>query len=468
MTTRSRVSSVLSSAALAALAIAGCGGSSESGGGDPASLAPPNSPLFVEATVKPEGDLKANIEDLSSKLAGISDPGTLIVDQIDSGIAESGSKMSFEDDVEPWLGEKAGLFFERYDGEDFTGVGAIVQTTDTGAATDFVDKLAQESDSPVTQGSYEGSDYTTDTSDGTSVGVVGDFLVLGEDKQTFEAAVDASEGDSLADEGKYSDTVSGAPDDSVADACIDIGALINSAGDQADQQVLDFYESLGYNLDDSTALASLVAGSDQVEIDVSTDVGGGIDAAGLTDFIGSFPAGSWVAFASPDVGEQAQKVVDAIDKNGIPGSIQPGQFKSALGQQGIDVEKIVAAIGDVGLFVEGTSRSDLAGALVIEAKNPQAASDALGKLTNLLRSAGTAGLRPIPGGFSVTDPEELGQQPVQVVAKGDRIVLGYGAAATQQAPTGAARRSTRAPSSMTQRSRWAALTWPASSTSPRC
>ncbi len=431
MTTRNRVSSVLCCAALAALAIAGCGGSSGSGGDDVAGLAPPSSPLFVEATVKPEGDLKTNIEDLSSKLAGISDPGTLIVDRIDSSIAESGSKMSFEKDVEPWLGEKAGLFFQGYDGQDFTGGGAIVQTTDSSAASNFVDKLAQESDDPVTQGSYEGSDYTTDTSDGTSVGVVGDFLVLGENKQSFEAAVDASKGDSLADESKYSDTVSAAPDDSLADLYVDIGALINSAGDQANQQILEFYKSLGYNLDDSTALASLVAGSDQVEIDVSTDVGGGIDAAGLTDFIGSFPAGAWAAIASPDVGGQAQKIVDSIDKNGIPGSIPPGQFKSALGQQGIDVDRIVSAIGDVGLFVEGTSRSDLGGALVAEAKDPQAASETLGKLTGLLRNAGANGFKQIPNGFSISDPQ-LGQ-PVEVVAKGDRIVIGYGAAATQQA-----------------------------------
>jgi hypothetical protein len=436
MNTRSRVSLVLSSAALAAFAIAGCGGSSSSGGDDPASLAPAGSPLFVEASVKPEGDLKANIEELSKNLAGISDPGSLIVSQIDSGIEQSGSKMSFEDDVEPWLGEKAGVFFQRYDGADFSGVGAVVQTTDTAAAGAFVDKLAQDSDSPVTQGSYEGSDYTTDTEDGTSVGVVGDFLVLAEDKQTFESVVDTSKGDSLADESKYTDAVSNAPDNSLADAYVNIGALISSAGDQVDQQTLDFYNSLGYDLNDSTALASVVAGSDQVEIDLSTDAGGGIDASGLTDFIGSFPAGSWATFASPDVGEQAQKIIDSLDQNGIPGSIPPGKFKSALAQQGIDVDRIVSAIGDVGLFVEGTSRAELGGALVIEAKDPAAAKDALGKLTGLLRSSGTTGFEPIPGGFSIRDPQQLGQQAVEVVAKGDRIVFGYGEAATQQALTG--------------------------------
>ncbi len=436
MNTRRHVSLVLSSAGLAAFAIAGCGGSSSSGGADPASLAPATSPLFVEATVRPEGSLKTNIEDLSKKLAGISDPGTLIVDQIDSGIAQSGEKMSFEDDIEPWLGEKAGVFFQRYDGEDFSGVGAAFQSTDDNAASAFVDKLAQTSDSPVTQGSYEGVDYTTDSEDGTSVGVVDDFVVLTEDKQTFESVVDASKGDSLADEGKYTDAVSGAPADSLADAYVNIGALLDSAGGQVNQQVLDFYNSLGYDLSDSTALASVVAGSDQVEVDVSTNAGGGIDAAGLTDFIGSFPANSWAAFASPNVGDQAQKIVDSFDQNGIPGSIPPGQFKSALARQGIDVEKIASSIGDVGLFVEGTGPSDLGGALVIEAKNPQAATESLGKLTDLLRNSGATGFKQIPGGFSISDPQDLGQQPVEVVAKDDRIVVGYGDQATQQALSG--------------------------------
>ena len=436
MTTRNRVSLVLSSAVLTAFAIAGCGGSSSSGSDDPANLAPANSPLFVEATVRPEGGLKTNIEQLSKNLAGISDPGSLIVDQIDSGISQSGGKMTFADDIEPWLGEKAGIFFQHYDGANFSGWGAAFQSTDDDAANAFVDKLAQTSNSPVTQGSYQGVDYSTDTKDGTTVGVVDDFVVLAEDKQTFESAVDSSKGDSLADASKYTDAVSNAPDETVADAYVDIGALINSAGGQVDQQVLDFYNSLGYNLSDSTALASVVAASDQIEIDVSTNVGGGIDAAGLTDFIGSFPGGAWAAFATPDVGKQAQKIVNGFDKNGIPGSIPPGQFKSALAQQGIDVDKIASSIGDVGLFIEGTGRSNLGGALVIEAKDPQAASENLGKLTDLLRNARASGFRQIPGGFSITDPQDLGRQPVDVVAKGDRIVIGYGQQATQQALSG--------------------------------
>jgi hypothetical protein len=437
MTTRTRLSVVLSSAAVAAaIAIAGCGGSSSSGGDDPASLAPADSPLFVEASVKPEGDVKSNVESLSKELAGISDPGSLIVEQLNSSIAQSDQNINFEDDIEPWLGEKAGIFFQRYDGESFSGVGAIFETTDTSAASDFVDKLAQTTKTPVTQNSYNGINYTTDTGDGTSIGVVGDYLVAAEDQKTFEAAVDTSEGDSLADDGKYTDALSNAPDGSLADVYVNIGDLINSAGGKVDQQVLDFYNSLGIDFSNSTALASVVPGPDQIEVDVSTDAGGGVDAAGLTDFIGSFPADSWAAFASPNVGDQVKKVIDSFDQNGIPGSVPPGKFKSALAQQGIDLDKIAASIGDVGLFVEGTSRADLGGALVIQANDPQAAADTVSKLTDLVRQSNTAGFETVPGGFSVKDPQQIGTQPVEIVAKDDRVVIGYGDAATREALSG--------------------------------
>lgn len=437
MNTRTRASLVLSSAAVAAtIAIAGCGGSSSSGSDDPAGLAPADSPLFVEASVKPTGEVKANVESLSKGLAGISDPGSLIIAQLDSSVAQSGQDISFETDIQPWLGEKAGIFFQRYDGQNFSGVGAALETTNSSEASDFVDKLAQTSNSPVTQNSYNGADYTTDTADGTSIGVVGDFLVAAEDQKTFEAAVDASDGDSLADDGKYKDALSNAPDGSLADVYVNIGDLINSAGDQVDQQVLDFYNSLGIDFSKSTALASIVPGPDQIEIDVSTDAGGGVDASGLTDFVGSFPAGSWAAFASPNVGEQVKKVIDSFDENGIPGSVPPGKFKSAFAQQGIDVDKIVESIGDVGLFVEGTGRSDLGGALVVQTNDPQSASDTVGKLTDLVRQSGSPGFKAIPGGFSVTDPQQIGNKPVEIVAKGDRVVIGYGEAATQEALSG--------------------------------
>src|SRR5215217_7670855 len=49
------------------LALAGCGGSSSSGGDDPASLVPADAPVFFEATLRPEGDVRDGALDAAGK-----------------------------------------------------------------------------------------------------------------------------------------------------------------------------------------------------------------------------------------------------------------------------------------------------------------------------------------------------------------------------------------------------------------
>src|SRR4051794_29483309 len=81
-------------AAVAALAVAGCGGS-DSSGSDPATLAPPKSPLFIEATVQPEGELKSNVEALAQSIGGIDDLGGLIVSKIESSASDSDGEFDY-------------------------------------------------------------------------------------------------------------------------------------------------------------------------------------------------------------------------------------------------------------------------------------------------------------------------------------------------------------------------------------
>ncbi|HEY3434737.1 MAG TPA: hypothetical protein VGK41_03710, partial [Solirubrobacterales bacterium] len=59
-------------AALAALVVVGCGSSDDgdSGGTDPAAVAPAGAPVFINVTIRPEGEAKANIEALAQKIAG--------------------------------------------------------------------------------------------------------------------------------------------------------------------------------------------------------------------------------------------------------------------------------------------------------------------------------------------------------------------------------------------------------------
>jgi hypothetical protein len=385
---------------LVALILAGCGSSSGgSSSGDPVAAAPKDSSVFIEGSIRPSGDLKSNIEDLAKNAAGISDPGTLIVDRIDSALKQDPESKDFtyEKDIEPWLGEKAGLFLSNYDGSDFKRAAGILQTTDSGAAQDFIDKAAANSTNKVRDASYEGVDYKVTDSDGTSVGIVDDFLVIGTNEDSFKAVVGASGGDSLDSSSAYKAAVSAVPDGSLADVYVDIGGLIKQAGASVDQQIVRFYKALGYDFSNATAVASLVPGSDQVELDVATNATpNAVTGGAVKELLGSFPATSFLAVATPDVGKQLGRAIDGIDKVGFPPQVPPGALKSTLARAGIDLDKIAASIGDVGLFTQVTSNAE---------------------------------------GFAFRSPQL--PKPLVVIAAGKRIGIGYGVEATQQAVSAA-------------------------------
>ncbi len=424
--------------AAAIVAVAGCGGGSGSRGSDPASLAPPKSPLFIEAVVQPEGELKSNVEALAKRL-GVADLGGLIVSKLESSASSSGEELDFEKEVEPWLGEKGGLFFQQYDGKDFKGYGIAVQTTDPAASQGFIGKQAKSSEEPFKDGSYEGVDYKSQ-GDGTTVGVVGDFVAIAEDAKTFKAMVDASNGESLADEDTYASTVDAAPSGSFAKVFVDVGGLIAQSGGSVDPEAKQFLDSAGIDPSEATAVASLIPGSDQVEIDVSTDLGGESPPAGdASSLLGSLPADSFAAFASADFGKRLGEAIDKIDAKGIRGQVPPHKLKSTLKEAGIDVEKIASSVGDLGVFAEGRSMSSLGGAAVLTTRGSKEATSTVANLGLLLRATGTPGITAISGkasGFSIRSPE-LGPEPLVIAAEGERIAIAYGLpAATRALATG--------------------------------
>jgi hypothetical protein len=428
-------------AAAAIAVIAGCGGSGSSDpGSNPASLVPPKSPLFIEAAVQPEGELKSNVESLAKSLGGIDDLGGLIVSELESSASSSGEEFDYEKEVEPWLGEKGGLFFQHYDGSDFSGYGVAIQTTDPAATKDFIDKQAGSSEEPVREGSYEGADFKVQSDDDTTVGVIGDFIAIAENEKTFKVMVEASNGESLADEDSFTSTFDAAPSASFADVFVDVGGLIEQSGGSIDPEAQQFLDSAGIDPRNATAVASLIPGSDQVEIDVSTDLSGKNPPTGdASELLGSLPADSLAAVASADFGDRFEEAIDKIDANGISGQIPPHKFKSTLKEAGIDVEKIASSIGDLGIFATGNSESSLGGAAVLTTKGSQEATNTVANVGLFLRAAGTPGVTAISGktsGFSIRSPE-LGPKPLVVAAEGERIAIAYGLpAATQALATG--------------------------------
>src|SRR5664279_3878062 len=100
-------------AACAALALfAGCGGGGDSSSSaDPATVAPPQSAFYVEGVLQPSGSLKTDIEELASNVAGVDDLGGTIVSKLESTAKAEGEPFDYAEEVEPWLGEKAGVAF---------------------------------------------------------------------------------------------------------------------------------------------------------------------------------------------------------------------------------------------------------------------------------------------------------------------------------------------------------------------
>jgi len=420
---------------LVALLAAGCGGGDSSSGSDPATVAPPSVPLFIDFTVRPEGATKANIEELAKKLAGVDDLGDLIVTELESSASSDGEELDFEKEVEPWLGEQGGLFLQEYAGEDFEGYGAAIQTEDEGEAQDFVEKQAEQSDESVKDGSYEGVDFKVQE-DETTIGVFDGFLAFAENEAIFKSMVDASNGENLAAEKTFADAMGNVPDESAADVFVDIGGLIEEAGNEIDSDTQTFLDSVGIEPKEATAVASLVPNSDNVEIDLSSNVSGDNPPSGdASELLGSLPGSAVGAVASAEFGKRFNEGIDRIDEEGIPGEVPPHQLKKTLKEAGVDLEAIASSIGDVGVYVTGNSEKTLAGALVMEAEGSTQATNTVSNVGLFLRKAGVPGVTKITegaSGFSIRSPE-LGRQPVVVAAKGSRIVIGYGIASALSA-----------------------------------
>lgn len=419
-------------AALVALFVAaGCGGSGSSGGADPATVAPAKTPFYVEFTIHPEGETKANIEALAKKIAGIDDLGGLVASKLEESALNEGEELDVEKEVEPWLGEKAAFIYPEYSEGGFNSFAFAIQTTDAGAAEEFIENQAEKDNEQVESGSFEGVDFKVEE-DGNTVGVVGDLVVIAKEESIFKEVVTASNGESLADQDAFTSAVANVPDKSAADVYFDVGGLIreSEAEGKVDQSTKRFFENAGLKLDEATIAASLIPGSDSVEIDISTNAGGSSASSSgdASKLLGSLPKSSVAAFASAEFGKHFEEAIDQLDENGFPGEVPPHELKKALKEKGIDIESITSSLGDAGLFLTGNSRSSLGGAAVFTTEDATQAKNTVSNIGLILRSSGLPGVTAINGeasGFSIRS-KGLGRNPLVVIAKGSRIAIGYG------------------------------------------
>ncbi len=408
-------------AALVALLIAGCGGGGSSSGG-PASLVPPNAPFYVESVVRPEAEQRDAIDSLASRVGGIDDLGGAIVQQLDLALSNAGVEATYEDDIAPWLGERAGLFVGSFGANP--PFAAIFQSTDTGATEGFLSKAAQAS-TGARRETYGGVRYYSAKSSESgelAIGVVDGFLVAGT-LDAFKAAVDASEGDSLGGSNGFEDGASALPDDNLVLGYVD-GARAGEAlaAEATGPLQATAIQSAARSLADGPVTFALSATPDAATVDLSLPSGSAARLQG-GDLVARAPASAWFAAGAEDLGGLVEDALDTADSLPIPPV--ENRVRRLTGVRPRDLASwLERGYG----FVGGTSERTINIGGVASSSDPDASARAIDALRRRFEQDADAKLGPPPEGadegFSASAPES--PQAVQVGQFGDQVVAALG------------------------------------------
>jgi uncharacterized protein DUF3352 len=408
---------------------AGCGSDDSPSSSDAASLVPARSLFYAEATLRPEGDQKAAINALVSKFPGEGSAGDRIRQLMEKAFAESDTKLTYEEDVEPWLGDEAAFFMSSAGagGKD-ADAAALVATEDEDATVDAIEK-----DGDVRKTDYRGNDlYLSVEDEDTATAVVDGWLLLG-NPAGVKAAIDVAEGGDPIDEDEaYEQTLEDASEDRLGFVYMNTPLFAEQfrkspAGAAFGQFRKFFAEPLIATVDagdngirfEGTVPASLLAGFPIV--------------AEGTDLTAGLPADSWLAMGQPDLGKTIDSYLE-LAAGAVGGrDVIEQQLEAATG---LDLqEDVISWMGDWGLFVRGTSVAELDGALMIETSDEAASGRLIDAVARLTREGGELTVRPLElgGGEGVTMRGPGLQQPLHLFQRDGKVVVAYGDAAARDA-----------------------------------
>jgi hypothetical protein len=435
---RHRRAAALAATGALALGVAACGGDDESSGADPASAAPASAPIYFEAVVRPEGDLKSNAEAALGKILDTDDVGAEIEKLLDDGHADSG--LTYGEDIEPWLGERLGGFITGFSGDE-PDMAIVVASTDDEKARAAIEKGSEGGE----QQTYEGVDYWVE---GDTVAGVTDGLAIFGTERAFRAAVDTLKGDdvdTIDDSDAYEDALDAVDGDDDALAVLYVNtpgvldAVARSGGiPQAQlEQVREQLESSA----GTGAVAKVGVSENAISVESAAlgvePVDGDSDSAAA---VAALPGDAWLALGIGAIGDNLQRAVDGAKDAGKAAGVDVetllGQIRGVLG---IDVEQeLLSWMGDGALFVRGSGIADLGGAVVVETSDQAATANAIVKVSRLIRSqAPGTRVRPLRGVAGADAGVRIvpRNSPIQVLmATGnDKFVVGFSETAVEEA-----------------------------------
>jgi Protein of unknown function (DUF3352) len=422
---------------LIAVLLAACGGAGGAADADPTKAVPAGTAIYLEGVVRPEGDQRDDVLDAAGKILRTDDPEAKIHELIDKGLKDSDDPdTSYDKDIAPWLGQKAGVWVAGVDRQK-PGYVVLIAAKDTDKAQETIDKGAK-SEKNVKQRSYSGVDYQVD-GDGVAAGIVGDFVAVGTEPE-FKRTIKANDGDSLTDSKRYKATVDDLDDDRVGSFYVDLKPFVEQAlkSDPKAAGQLEQFRSI-FPIDKLEPIGgALLADGDRIAFDTLMR-GPGVKSLGaLSPFLGTgttpliaeLPGDSWAAYGAPNVGPGLKSIFTRV-AGALGGAAAAQQLQQ---QYGINLDRDVFGwIGDIALFVRGSDKASLEGGLVIEATNADNMKGAFGKIVGLLQSQGGKRVTPVKvkgaeAAFAMPPSEDLGKRVI-LARSDDRVVIGVGEAA---------------------------------------
>jgi uncharacterized protein DUF3352 len=427
---RRRLVAVLAALVTAALAVAGCAGSTGAGSGsDPASDVPASAPVYVEAVLAGNGKEQQDAQAALQKILGTANPQGQIAALFDRG------GVQFARDIQPWLGDRvaaATLSLGR-NGDKVV----VAASRDDSAASAALGRLFPG----AAERSYRGVSYRV-AAKGRPIaaGVVGHAVVFGSENG-LKASIDASKGSSLAESGQLKDARSTVRQERSGLLYVDVAGVLRQglgASGGSASQFAPFVDSIAQALP-KTVAAALDAEPGLLRLDSAAfGNGGGTAAAGSgASALAGLPGDAWLGLGVGELGRTVTGLIDRVSQsNGLAAvGIQAvlGQAQSTLG---LDIRRdLLGWMGDAGVFVTGAPGDQAQAALVVASKDPAATRRAVAAFEKLARGNGgsvsalhAAG---VDQGFAVG--RGGGKPDLLVAAAGDKFVLAGGRTALDQA-----------------------------------
>ena len=407
---------------------------------DAVALVPDDALVYGNVFLDPSMSQKRAIGDL---LESFSEAPTLdearneLVDLFDEALAEIDA--SFEDDVDPWLGDQIAGFSmapENLATPEVAGTPAaafLVASDDVDAAREFLEKAASESANEFSDKSYDGVDYKFSEADESAVGIVAGFVVIGTEPG-LRAVVDVSGGDpNLGDNEEFVENTDELTEDRLATLYFDgrrLEELFEGTGMAPGSDA-----ALGnFGIGTAEPIAGAVfAESDKVVFESTSRIPEG-EAGELAGNIGpglleELPGDSWGALGFPRFGESLKFLYDFAAQAFVEsGAGTTEDFDSQFeAQTGFDIQQeLLSWMGDAGIFVTGTDPNSIGGGLVAQSTDPATSSSTIEKVESLARQQGLDP-RPLTAGGAQGFTIQLPDLPLPIVVlAGDKVVVSDG------------------------------------------